>query len=48
MEDTCRIIDQVREHTDLPISGLLAPMVMKGKDDLRAIKSAEQTGRHSY
>jgi biotin synthase-related radical SAM superfamily protein len=40
MEDTCRIIDQVREHTDLPISGLLAPTVMKGKDDLRAIKSA--------
>ena len=40
LEDTCTIIQQVRQGTGLPVSGLLAPTAMKGKGDLEAVKAA--------
>ena len=40
VDDTCNIIIKVRENTGLPVSGLLAPTVMKGKSDLQRIKAA--------
>ncbi|HWP97793.1 MAG TPA: radical SAM protein [Syntrophomonadaceae bacterium] len=46
LEDTCAIMAMVREVTGLPVSGLLAPTVMKGKEDLQKIKAsgAERVG----
>ncbi len=40
VEDACTIIRQVRESVGLPVSGLLAPTVMEGKNDLQKIRSA--------
>lgn len=40
MTDTCTIIQKVRQMTDLPVSALIAPTVMKGKTDLEALKAA--------
>ncbi len=40
VDDTCTIIDKVRTNTQLPVSGLLAPTVMKGKKDMRRFKAA--------
>jgi biotin synthase len=40
VEDACEVIRQVRENTDLPVSGLLAPTVMGGKEDLQKIQDA--------
>lgn len=40
LDDTCAIVRQVRENTDLPVSGLLAPTVMKGPEDMRKLKDA--------
>ncbi len=40
LPDTCSIIAQVRKSTGLPVSGLLAPTVMKGIKDLQAIREA--------
>jgi len=40
VEDTCRIIRQVREDTQLPVSVLIAPTVMKRKQDLIRFKAA--------
>jgi len=37
--DTCTIISEVRSRTDLPVSGLLDPTVMR-PDDMQAIKDA--------
>lgn len=38
--DTCKIIGRIRENTDLPVSGLIAPTVMKGRQDLQRFKAA--------
>lgn len=40
VDDTCTIIDQVRTNTNLPVSGLIAPTVMKSKQDLNRFKAA--------
>jgi lipoyl synthase len=40
MEDACTIIHSIRENTDLPVSGLISPTVMKGKVDLVKIRDA--------
>jgi lipoyl synthase len=40
VEDTCTVINRVRESTGLPVSGLLAPTVMDGKGDLEKIRDA--------
>lgn len=40
VEDTCKIISQVRKHSQLPVSVLIAPTVMKGKQDLARFKAA--------
>jgi biotin synthase-related radical SAM superfamily protein len=40
VEDTCTVVRRVRESTGLPVSGLLAPTVMEGKDDLQKIRDA--------
>ena len=40
LEDACAIIRQVRESVGLPVSGLLSPTVMEGKNDLQKIRSA--------
>lgn len=40
MEDTCDVIYRVAQRTGLPISGLLAPTVMKGRVDLEMIRAA--------
>jgi biotin synthase len=40
VKDTCTIISRVRESSDLPVSGLLAPTVMDGRKDLLRIKTA--------
>lgn len=40
LDDTLTVIRQVREQTGLPVSGLLAPTVMRGKPDLEAVKAA--------
>jgi len=40
LDDACAIIRRVRLDTALPVSGLLAPTVMKGKSDLKAVKEA--------
>ena len=40
LTDTCAIISKMRESVNLPISGLLAPTVMEGKDDLQKIRDA--------
>jgi len=38
--DACAVIHRVRESTGLPVSGLLAPTVIGGKNDLQKIRSA--------
>lgn len=40
LDDACTIIRRVRQESALPVSGLLAPTVMKGKQDLQAVKAA--------
>ncbi len=40
VDDTCSIINQVRANTNLPVSGLIAPTVMKSKQDLARFKAA--------
>ncbi|WP_088227497.1 radical SAM protein [Desulfosporosinus sp. FKB] len=40
VKDTCGIISQVREYTQLPVSVLIAPTVMKRKEDLTRFKAA--------
>lgn len=40
MQDTLAIISKCKERTNLPISGLLTPTVMKGKIDMAAVKEA--------
>lgn len=40
VEDTCNIIHRVREGVGLPVSGLLAPTAMEGRNDLQKIRSA--------
>jgi len=40
VDDTCTIVRRLRDDTDLPISGLLAPTVMNGKQDLQLLKDA--------
>ncbi|MGI5920845.1 MAG: radical SAM protein [Syntrophomonadaceae bacterium] len=40
MADTCTIVKQVRQETNLPVSALVAPTIMKGLDDMRALKAA--------
>ena len=40
VEDACTIIRQVRKSAGLPVSGLLAPTVMEGRNDLEKIRSA--------
>ncbi len=40
MDDTITIVRRLRANTDLPVSGLLAPTVMKGKQDLLALKES--------
>ncbi|OPY85834.1 MAG: hypothetical protein A4E71_01874 [Smithella sp. PtaU1.Bin162] len=40
LEDTCAVIQRVRESVDLPVSALLAPTVMAGRNDLKKIRSA--------
>jgi biotin synthase len=40
LDDACTIIQDLRENTDLPVSGLLSPTVMKGKADLEKVRNA--------
>jgi lipoyl synthase len=40
VDDTCTIINQVRTNSNLPVSGLIAPTVMKSKQDLARFKAA--------
>ncbi len=40
MKDTCKIISNFKDETGIPISGLISPTVMKGKEDLIKIKNA--------
>jgi len=40
LADACAVIRQVRKNTDIPISGLLSPTVMAGREDLQKIRSA--------
>jgi lipoyl synthase len=40
LEDACAVTHQVRESSGLPVSGLLSPAVMEGKNDLKKIRSA--------
>ncbi|MCX5779795.1 MAG: radical SAM protein, partial [Firmicutes bacterium] len=40
VDDTCTVIDQVRENTGLPVSGLIAPTVMKSRQDLSSFQAA--------
>jgi lipoyl synthase len=40
LDDACTIIHDLRENTDLPVSGLLSPTVMKGRGDLEKIRNA--------
>jgi len=40
LEDTCTIIRRVKQDTSLPVSGLLAPTLLKGRRDLETIKEA--------
>jgi len=40
VDDTYTIINQVRENTNLPVSGLIAPTVMKSKQDLARFRAA--------
>ena len=40
LDDACTIIHDLRENTDLPVSGLLSPTVMKGKADLEKIRNS--------
>jgi biotin synthase len=40
VDDACAVISRVRESSGLPVSGLLAPTVMGGKNDLQKIRSA--------
>lgn len=40
LEDACTVIHRVRESIGLPVSGLLSPTVMEGRNDLQKIKSA--------
>jgi len=40
VDDTCTIIEQMRANTNLPVSGLIAPTVMKSKQDLARFKAA--------
>jgi biotin synthase len=40
LDDACTIINDLRENTDLPISGLLSPTVMNGKADLEKIRNS--------
>jgi biotin synthase len=39
LDDACRIIERLRKNTNLPVSGLLSPTVMK-KGDLERIRNA--------
>lgn len=40
VDDTCQVIEQVKEKTGLPVSALIAPTVMKIPDDLYRLKAA--------
>lgn len=40
VDDTCTIISQMRSNTNLPVSGLIAPTIMKSKRDLAGFKAA--------
>ena len=40
VEDTCTIIASFSQRTDLPVSALLCPTVMKGKEDMIRIREA--------
>lgn len=40
MADTCRITEQVCRETALPVSALIAPTIMKGRQDMKALKIA--------
>jgi len=40
VDDACTVIRRVRESAGLPVSGLLAPTVMGGRNDLQKIRSA--------
>ena len=40
MDDTCAIINFFATKTDLPVSALLNPTIMKGKTDMQRIKEA--------
>ncbi|MDP3098308.1 MAG: hypothetical protein Q8M86_10200, partial [Syntrophales bacterium] len=40
VDDACTVICRVRESAGLPVSGLLAPTVMGGRNDLQKIRSA--------
>jgi len=40
LADTCAVIQRVREIVDLPVSALLAPTVMTGRNDLKKVQSA--------
>ena len=40
LADACTVIRECRQKTDLPVSGLLCPTAMRGKDDLERIKVA--------
>jgi lipoyl synthase len=40
LEDACIVVRQLRRNTDLPVSGLISPTVMKGETDLEKIRDA--------
>ena len=40
LDDACTIISQIRRNTDIPVSGLISPTVMRGKADLEMIRDA--------
>lgn len=40
MDDTCTVAGLVKDNTGLPVSGLIAPTVMKGRQDLLRLKEA--------
>lgn len=40
VDDTCQIVGRIHNETTLPISGLLSPTVMNGRDDLVKMRDA--------
>ena len=40
VDDCCAVINSVRSGTGLPVSALISPTIMNGKDDMRRIKEA--------